>query len=280
MHHLLVILDLDIKNAFPSFEWDSIRAGVEKHAPSVSNWTRWCHAEDNFVILPCGKTVRSNRGAEQGDPLGSLYCGVALIETVEQTRVRMRAALGIESNIFFDAWFMDDGQIVLQPQHVHLFLTIFDEELKKLGAIRGSVPVGGDTSELKSVAKLVGHPDSIAEIGTGWATSYVRSTCRVAANNGDGHVLGVDFGPVGVTTSQFNGCVDDVSNLHTAISNIGDAGSELVLLRRCADVCKMTHLLRAAGQSVAETSLQNFDAQLDRALSMKLGGSLRSEALT
>ena len=138
----LVILDLDIRNAFPSFEWDSIRAGVEKHAPSIKNWTRWCHAEDNLVFLPCGSTTRSNRGAEQGDPLGSLYCGVALLDVVERTRTRMQSILNADTDIFFDAWYMDDGQIVLQPQHVDLFLSMFDEELKKIGATRGCVDLG------------------------------------------------------------------------------------------------------------------------------------------
>ena len=70
----LVILDLDLKNAFPSFEWDHIRAAVDSYAPDVAAWTRWCHADENSEILPCGRVVWSNRGAEQGDPLGSLFC--------------------------------------------------------------------------------------------------------------------------------------------------------------------------------------------------------------
>ena len=83
-----------------------------------------------------------------------------------------------------------------------------------------------------------------------------------------------------MTTSQFNGYVDDVLNLHTAFPNIGDAGSELVLLRRCEDVCKVRHFLRVAGQFIAPTSLHNFDAQLDRAFNIILGGSLKPEPIT
>jgi hypothetical protein len=156
----------------------------------------------------------------------------------------MQSILKADTNIFFDAWYMDDGQIVLQPQHDDLFLSIFDEELKKIGATRGCVVPGVDPSELKSVAKLVGHPDSLEEVGNSWATPYVRSTCRIAENNGNGHVLGVDFGNVGATTAQFEDLLNKVHDLHKAIISIGDAGSELVLLRRCADVCKTTHLLR------------------------------------
>lgn len=57
----LVILHLDLKNAFPSFEWDHIRVAVATHAKGVDSWTRWCHAEEHFVILPCGRVIR--RGA-------------------------------------------------------------------------------------------------------------------------------------------------------------------------------------------------------------------------
>ena len=117
----------------------------------------------------------------------------------------------------------------------------------------------------------MGHLDSLEEVGNSWATPYVRSTCRIAENNGNGHVLGVDFGNVGATTAQFDDLINKVHDLHKAIISIGDAGSELVLLRRCADVCKTTHLLRTAGPYIVEASLKNFDAQLDRALSIIVG---------
>ena len=188
------------------------------------------------MILPCGRVLWSNRGAEQGDSSGFLFCGIVLMDVVGCTRERMRANLGIDSDIFFDVWYMDDGQVVLDPTHVHLFLQLFDEELQKVGATRGSIEPGGDANELKSVAKLVGSPDSIREVDDTWATSYVRSTCRIAENNGTGHVLGIDFGGLGVATKQFDECVDHVGSLHKAITNIGNAGSKLVLLRRCADV--------------------------------------------
>ena len=74
----LAVLDLDLRNAFPSFEWEQIRSAVGEHTPDIADWTRWCHAEENFVILPCGRVIWSNRGAEQGDPLGSLHCGLVL----------------------------------------------------------------------------------------------------------------------------------------------------------------------------------------------------------
>ena len=82
----LAILDLDLRNAFPSLEWPSIRAGVEEFMPGISGWTRWCHSSKVFVELPCGTRVWKDRGAEQGDPLGAIYCGVTIASVIHVCR--------------------------------------------------------------------------------------------------------------------------------------------------------------------------------------------------
>ena len=61
-------------------------------------------------------------------------------------------------------------------------------------------------------------------------------------------------------------------------SLLDDAPSELVLLRRCADVCKVTHLLRACGPQVAEDALGEYDAVLRATLERTLGGDIPEAA--
>ena len=46
---VLACLDLDLKNAFPSFEWDSIREAVDKYMPKLKAWTSWCHEQAAVV---------------------------------------------------------------------------------------------------------------------------------------------------------------------------------------------------------------------------------------
>ena len=65
--------------------------------------------------------------------------------------------------------------------------------------------------------------------------------------------------------------------LHQAIRNIGDTGSELILLRRCAD--KVTHLFAGAGDIIADLSLQKFDKQVERSLSYILRGDLFDQSI-
>ena len=68
----IAAIDVDFKNAFPSFEWDSIRGAVSNQIPKLLAWTEWCHADASLVYWPSGAKVFVDRGAEQGDPLGSV----------------------------------------------------------------------------------------------------------------------------------------------------------------------------------------------------------------
>ena len=78
-----------------------------------------------------------DRGAEQGDPLGSIQCGLVLALVMERVRSRLLAERGREG-VFADAWFMDDGQIFCKPELVDDLLRILDEELEKVGATKCS----------------------------------------------------------------------------------------------------------------------------------------------
>ena len=59
--------------------------------------------------MPGGDQMRIDRGAEQGDPLGSVYCAVVLADAIDT----VRAKLQIKCVDVFDLWYMDDGQIFL-----------------------------------------------------------------------------------------------------------------------------------------------------------------------
>ena len=60
--------------------------------------------------------------------------------------------------------------------------------------------------------------------------------------------------------AQFAGCTRAVAALHEAVSLIGDLAVELVLTRRSADACKVTHLLRAGGDAVEDQHLRDYDS--------------------
>ena len=75
---VLAELDIDFQNAYPSLEWHSIREAVHEYLSELLPWTQWCHEEPAPVVLPSGEVRFIDRGAEQGDPLGNLYCALVL----------------------------------------------------------------------------------------------------------------------------------------------------------------------------------------------------------
>ena len=163
-----------------------------------------------------------------------------------------------------DFWFMEDGQIACAPEHAETVLRVLGEELARIGATRGE---GGD---VKSEAHAFGTD------GVEWATDYVRRTCKLPQE--PSHVLGIDVGGEGVPSAQFEKLRAKTDAVQAAISEIGDAGVELVLTRRCAGVCKVTRALRAAGTSITSAALAPFDDRVRESLEHVAGGALRDTA--
>ena len=83
-----------------------------------------------------------------------------------------------------------------------------------------------------------------------------------AANSPSFDVLGVDIGNSDTRSNQFRAACAKVAATREAIDSIGDSATELVLTRMCANVCKVTHLLRAHGSALRESELKEFDRSL------------------
>ena len=129
----------------------------------------------------------------------------------------------------------------------------------------------------RQVLDVVGSPAAVAACPE-WATDYVlHSTTDEPARQE--HVLGVDFGELHTVSDQFQNATSTVADLHGALAQVQDTASELILLRTCADVCKVAHLLRAAGPSISDVALQGYDELLQRSLTRCLGGQIDDLAM-
>ena len=60
------------------------------------------------MTLPCGESVRTNRGAGQGEPEGPLKAALTIGDADATTKEDMVSA-GVRGMI--DKWFIDDGQL-------------------------------------------------------------------------------------------------------------------------------------------------------------------------
>jgi hypothetical protein len=222
--------DVDLKNAFPNFEWDAIRGAVSEFVPEIPPSTERCHREAAQVFLPsCGR-MWADRGAEQGDPFGSLHYGLALAMISERTKERQRAAGSVVGDWGFlmlehGTW-MPASSSVAPASWMYSLLRAFDAYAAKVGVTRGSKAI---VSDVASTAKLIGMPDAESTTATRLPTCSARN-----------------FGP-GARQTQFESVQRAAKELRGSIRTVGDTAPALALQRKCADTCKVTHLLRAAG---------------------------------
>ena len=112
------------------------------------------------MIVSSGDQILVDRGVEHGVPLGSIYCALVLVKTIERVRDRLSA----HDIPLFDAWFLDDGQLVCRPSDVEfIFKTLYTE-----ASLDGAARATGE--QAKSVARIVGSSilAGIVAIRGGW----------------------------------------------------------------------------------------------------------------
>ena len=74
----MVAADLDLVNMFGNAEWPSIRSAIQSHFEEALPWTKWHHEQPSTTVLPCKTDFDTDRGAEQGDVLGSIQSSLTL----------------------------------------------------------------------------------------------------------------------------------------------------------------------------------------------------------
>ena len=189
----------------------------------------------------CGEVTKCDRGAEQGDPLGPVFCAVVIARLVEKCRVRLEQ----QGIVLADVWYMDDGQSFCDPNEVDAILKTLDEESWHVGMERGR----GDRA--KSVCRLVGSTSAKENVDASWYTEYIRNSCVPSPENDlEGHVLGINFDDANGTSKQFLEASKNAFAARGAVKCMNDVQSELAIMQACLSVCKVTHLLRAAGPSI------------------------------
>ena len=163
---------------------------------------------------------------------------------------------------------MDDGQVVLLPRFAKAYLQAFDAALESIGGTR----VAGD--EVKSEAKLIGPQDDVETEGAAWRTGIVEDTC-ILRNSMPGatKVLGVDLDGSHLG-DQIKAALDKTADICQKLGATHDTPVELALLRMCANVSRLTHLLRAAGPELRSADMDLFDESQRTALDRLLGCEL------
>ena len=66
-----VVLNIDFENAFNCVDRQTIIQQCRLHFPELSPWVEWCYMEPSLLQFGA-RTIKSESGVQQGDPLGPL----------------------------------------------------------------------------------------------------------------------------------------------------------------------------------------------------------------
>lgn len=343
------VWDNDWVNCFCLILWPRIDAAVAEYLPGALPWTRWCHEDPVTVVLPGGALHVTDRGAEQGDPLGPAYAAAAIAHVVREATSLARAMLGdlagkapthaamleavsaqwrraaqpgapdcgyirrglqrLEDLVaakgvtvtdgaalwdaavlhapavsarpanaplrLVDTWYLDDSDCWGDLLDGDLFLAAVD-----LAGWRAGMHRNARKSSFCALGAAAGRP----------APPWTQCTTPVRTSAEPYKVLGVQL-RVHDAITQFDDRTKTVAAIHELIGGIADPAIELVLVRQCAEVNRVTYLLRALGPELARAPgvpvfpalpaelLAKYDRVMDGAVANVVGGEVDGDAL-
>ncbi len=236
----MAIQFLDFTNAFNTIRRRPVFMGLERYAPSLIPWFRWCYGAPSQLWFSDGApAARCETGVRQGDPLGCLlFC------------------LGIH-------------QALEEAQRIHPTLTI----LADLDDVTALGPVAEMPAFLDTVQRLVVplglslHPEkSFAWVAEG--TRLPVPDLRVTRN---GHrLMGTFIGGVEYQVTAIRDAIQAFLETAVTISSL-DPSVALPLLQCCVNT-RPVHLARTTPPRLTDQALAEFDHGIDQAI-LRIAGS-------
>ena len=112
----LVLLKVNMKNAFNECSRPAFFARVCEDFPEISAWVKWCYSQP--VELHFGrKRMVASSGVQQGDPLGPLLFSLVLLQFTD--------AVKLHDLVQLNMWYLDHGTFVGKRSSMQTLLSHF-----------------------------------------------------------------------------------------------------------------------------------------------------------
>ena len=231
----MVFLKLDFANAFNTVDRERFLSEVRSKMPGLAPWADYCYARSSKLVFGA-RTISSECGVQQGDPLGPLLFSLALQPVLQElASSRTRGGLELVYSYLDDLCLAGDASAVaaalntLKGRCADMGLTLSTGLVDDDGQV-----ISKDTCELI----LTGGVASTVDV------SHFPDDFKVV-RDGNFELLGGPVGSRDFCNQHTHGRVTKALRVPTALGEVSDPQVALQLLRRCASFSKMVYSIRA-----------------------------------
>jgi len=238
-----VFLKLDFSNAFNTIDREYFLQEVRNHMPGLAPWTDFCYARPSKLVFG-SRTISSECGVQQGDPLGPLLFALALQPELE----RLAQAQG-DNKLELVYSYLDDLCLAGKAPAVEAAVASLRSRCANIGL---QLSTGTADSKDKCELILAGGPASTVD-PAGFPGDFK------VIRDGNFELLGAPVGSPSFCNQHTQGRVAKAMRVLTALGEVPDPQVALKLLRSCAAFTKMVFSIRAVPASFHVEAVKSFD---------------------
>ena len=234
----------DFSNAFNTVERNYFLRELRQHLPALSPWCEWAYSESSFLRFD-DKTIKSERGAQQGDPLGPLLFAIALqpiLRKLKDLREEDGNALEICFSYLDDCFFAGESTIVAKA------VALLRDESARIGL---HLDLVGDGSKCAIVPTTADN----ASIDRSLFPDGLKCLSKPHFK-----FLGSPIGDKDFCAGLTEKRKKKAQPLMEAIAELDDPQVSLQLLRSCASFGKIVFALKTTPFEMHKEALEDFDS--------------------
>ena len=219
------------------------------HAQQRSGDLPWATTQDSTIRAAEREYDERGSRAQQWSntpPAERREAGGALLVTTDPQH-EVQASGGV-----VDYWYLDDGDVLCDPQLVVPFLRSFDA---------CNSTVGGERNTAKTKVFYYADTATMETNSVAWRLDEVRALASLGTADEAEPTLGVVTGSPEAVEEQLRGKADVVRAMQTRTTICQDTQTEHVLNRQSLGIGRINHILRVHGDQLLQrgTALSGFD---------------------
>ena len=251
------VLQVDFANAFNEISRAEMLDAIRRHCPKASAWAEACYAHPSHLFFGQHR-LSSSSGAQQGDPLATLFFSLVLHPLI----LRIKDEL---PNLLLLVFFLDDGTFIGRRQDLQAVFDILARAGPDLGL------------HLNATKSLVWCGD---DLSTDINANDPLDRGVPRASPAGFILLGAPVGDIPFARGVVDDRIRKIAEFFDVLPSLNDAQLEFALLRFCFSLPKLSYCLRTCDPQHLLPPYQNFDSLQLSSFSSILGRQLDDSART